>query len=259
MTRDDSFSRLRSLCFWSRVTSWLRAATWACSCEGGQGQPLLTLARPTFHLAPDSRSLSCGRSGAPPLPRPTSSPAQTSASRRGVQKHTAFPAPQASSSHSRGHRGRALLLSPPTLHHSPPSGHPRLPPAGSSGLGSGWPWPPLSPGPPAASGAAPPAAPGPCRAPAPAPAAQPEPQPAPGVRRARPGVRAWTSLAPSPGPLAHLEPYLEELVSLLPQVTVLAGPTHWGTVHCAVLQRLCQELSLRLAHADCPSQELHVQ
>lgn len=148
------------------------------------------------------------------------------------------------------------MLSPPTLHHSPPSGHPRLPPAGSSGLGSGWPWPPLSPGPPAASGAAPPAAPGPCRAPAPAPAAQPEPQPAPGVRRARPGVRAWTSLAPSPGPLAHLEPYLEELVSLLPQVTVLAGPTHWGTVHCAVLQRLCQELSLRLAHADCPSQEL---
>lgn len=70
MTRDDSFSRLRSLCFWSRVTSWLRAATWACSCEGGQGQPLLTLARPTFHLTPDSRSLSCGRSGAPPSTAP---------------------------------------------------------------------------------------------------------------------------------------------------------------------------------------------
>lgn len=114
-----------------------------------------------------------------PLLRPL--PATVGSAKAPGVPRTLTQAPWASSSHARGHL--------------PPSGQPGLPPAGSSGPGSGWPRPPLSPGSPAAVEAAPPARPGLCTAPSPVPAALPEPLPAPGDRmgRTKPGVRARAS------------------------------------------------------------------
>ena len=164
---------------------------------------------------------------------------------------TSNQAPQASSRHIRRHEGRALLLSPPT---------PSLTLLWASWDSSSWEfrawvwlamtaslsWASCSF---RSSSSCRPLASRSSRACACCPARASASSWGPGGQgEGQPEVRAWSSLAPSPGPLTHLTtPHLEELVSLLPQVTVLAWAASRTPVCLAVPQRLCQELSLRPA------------
>lgn len=160
-------------------------------------------------------------------------------------------APQSSSHHTRCHEGRALLLSPPT----PSLTWLWASRASSSWEFRAWVWLAMTASLSWAScsfwssSSCHPLVSRSSRACACCPARASASSWGPGGRgEGQPEVRAWSSLAPSPGLLTHLTtPHLEELISLLPQVTVLAWAASRTPVRLAVPQRPCQELSLRPA------------
>lgn len=106
LTREESFSRLRSLCPWSCAASRQRVATWACNCdEEAWGQPLLTMSTPSrspallHSLGPASHGRNAGRDPPAGSPRrripshqriPSLGPRASTA---GVQRRAVLPAP----------------------------------------------------------------------------------------------------------------------------------------------------------------------